>query len=142
MKAAPHVAVHTPSEHTWPAAHARPHAPQFARSVPVFVSHPSTDVALQSAWPSWHRATSQLPATHVAVAFATAQLRPHAPQFASALVVSVSHPLSARPSQSPRPASQRSTAHAPAEQPLVACDSAHTVPQPPQLSGSVAVLAQ
>ncbi len=42
------VAVHTPAEHTWPAEHDTPHAPQLLRSVRVLTSQPSAAMPSQS----------------------------------------------------------------------------------------------
>jgi hypothetical protein len=57
--------------------------------------------------------------------------------------VLASQPLLATPSQSPAPALQRTTAHAPAAHaPADTPGSAHTVPHPPQLLGLLAVFAQ
>jgi len=45
----------------------------------------------------------QRPALHDAAAFGNAHAAPHAPQCSSDVVVSVSHPFAAMPSQSARP---------------------------------------
>ena len=59
------------------------------------------------------------------------------------LRVSVSQPSLAVPLQSPAPALQRTTVHAPDAQPLAATPaSAHTVSHPPQFVGSIAAFAQ
>ena len=47
VRPVPHEAVHAPPEHTCPAAQARPHAPQFARSVARSRHAPE-----QSVWPA------------------------------------------------------------------------------------------
>ena len=120
-----------------------PHAPQLALSVRVSTSHPLAGLRSQSAKPAAQVATAHAPTVQVAVALGSAQVRPHAPQLASVVPRSVSQPLDAAPSQSPKPAAQRAAVHAPAAQPCAStCASAQTVPHAPQFVGSMAVLAQ
>ena len=64
---------------------------------------------------------------------------PQRPQCATLAVRSASQPLEARPSQSPHPASQVATAHAPAAHAPVAWLGAHARPQPPQCAALVRV---
>jgi hypothetical protein len=137
------LAPQVPPEQTWPAAQAVPQAPQLALSVRVLTSQPSAGLALQSAKPVAHATSEQPPAAQAAEALGRAQARPHAPQLVRVVWVLVSQPLEAEPSQSPKPAAQRTTVHAPAEQPWAeVLARAQTVPQAPQLAGSRAVLAQ
>ena len=98
---APQVAPHTPAEHTCPAPHAVPHAPQWPRSVVVFTSQPSDGSALQSAEPVAHAITTQAPTAHALVACGSAHARPQPPQCVPLVSVLVSQPLLATPSQSP-----------------------------------------
>ena len=120
-----------------------PHAPQLALSVRVSTSQPLAGSRSQSAKPAAHAATPQLPPAHVALAWGSAHARPHAPQLASLVCRLVSQPSLAVPLQSPAPALQRTTVHAPAAQPLAATPaSAQTVSHPPQFVGSIAALAQ
>lgn len=82
-------------------------------------------------------------AAQVAVACGRTHARPHAPQLLNVLVVFVSQPLLASPSQSPNPVAQRTTVHAPPAQPaLVVLASAQRWPHIPQFAGSMAVFAQ
>jgi len=67
------VAVHTPSEQPWPAAHAFPHAPQLALEELVSTHLPEQLVRLPEQLAVWHA-----PATHATPA---AHVFPHAPQF-------------------------------------------------------------
>ena len=130
---------HTPAEHTCPAPHACPQAPQFAPSALVFTSQPSAAEPLQFAKPALHAAMAQVLDAQRADAFASTHGVPHDPQCVVALVRSVSQPFDAVPSQSPKPDAQVTTVHARPEQPFTeACASAQTVPQPPQLRGSMA----
>jgi hypothetical protein len=109
----------------------------------VSTSQPLVGLRSQSAKPVAHAATAQEPPAQVALACGSAQARPHDPQFASLVWRLISQPSAAVALQSPAPALQRTTAHAPAAQPLAATPgSAHAVAHPPQWSGSLAVLAQ
>ena len=137
------VVPHTPAEHTWPAPQLTPQAPQLALSVRVFTSQPSAATPSQSAKPAAHAVSPHDPPPHAALALGSAHARPHAPQLPLLVCRFVSQPLLATPSQSPVPLLQRTTVHAPAAQPLAAVEgSAHDVAHAPQLSGSMAVLAQ
>jgi hypothetical protein len=142
---APQVAPQAPAEQTWPAAHAAPHDPQLALSVRVLVSQPSAATPLQSAKPAAQApaGTTHAPATHAwVVTLGSAQAAPQAPQLVAAVWVSASQPSAATPLQSPKPAAQRTMLHTPAVQPaVVVLGGAQTVPQAPQLAGSMEVLA-
>ncbi len=71
--------------------------------------------------------------THEAAALANEHDTPHVPQFDTLVVVSVSQPFAAMPSQSPRPAAQLVTMHIPPEQPGVPPAVMHTFPHEAQL---------
>ena len=137
------VAPQTPPEHTWPAAQALPQAPQLALSLRMSTSQPLAGLRSQSRKPVAQAATAHTPTAHRAVALGSAHTRPQAPQLAALVWVSVSQPLPAALSQSPKPTAQRTTVQALAAQPLAATLArAQAVPQALQLAGSMAVLAQ
>src|SRR5262245_64641573 len=81
-----------------------------------------------------------MPAVQLTITWAgCGQALPHTPQWASAPVTSVSHPLLSCLSQLPNPASHEITTHALFMQPATACGTfPQTEPQVPQLSGSMA----
>jgi hypothetical protein len=95
------LAPHTPPLHTCPAPHAVPHAPQLALSVAVFTSQPSLATRSQSAKPAAQLVTPHAPAAQAVTAWGSTHARPHPPQCDALVVVSVSQPLAAAPSQSP-----------------------------------------
>ncbi len=95
------VVVHAPPEHTVPAAHVWPHAPQLALSDCKLASQPSAAEWLQSAKPVLQEAMPQAPAVQLEEALARAHARPQAPQSARVVLRLVSQPLPAMPSQSP-----------------------------------------
>jgi hypothetical protein len=141
---APHVVPHEPEEQTWPPPHAALHAPQLPLSACVFTSHPFAGLPSQSAKPAAHAPITQPPVAQVAAAFAKLHLSPQPPQLpTSVLLVAVSQPFVATPSQSPNPA-----AHAPTTQLLAEHAStavfgrAHEVAQLPQWLTSVVSSAQ
>jgi hypothetical protein len=110
-----------------------PQPPQRALSVRVFTSQPLLASPSQSAKPAAHAPMAHAPDAHMALALGSAHVRPQAPQLVALAVRSVSQPLAAAPSQSPKPPVQRTMAQAPAAQPLAATlGSAQTVSQPPQ----------
>jgi hypothetical protein len=112
-------------------------------SVRVSTSQPLAGSRSQSAKPAAHAATPQVPPAQVALALGSTHARPHAPQLASLVWRLVSQPSLAVPLQSPAPALQRTTVHAPEAHPLAATPaSAQPVAHPPQFVGSLAVLAQ
>jgi hypothetical protein len=112
-------------------------------SVAVCTSQPLTGSWSQSAKPAAQDATAQLPPVQVALAWGSTQARPQAPQWSSLVRRLVSQPSLAVPLQSPAPSLQRTTVHSLAAQPPAATPgSEHTVSQPPQCAGSMAVLAQ
>jgi len=133
---------HWPAEHRVVALgnlHPLPQPPQWATSLRVSTSHPSSGDSLQLAYDGAHDATAQRPSSQTGVACAGAHTRPHAPQLEIDRLVSTSQPLSSRPSQSAEPASQRPMRHTPAEHCAVAWSRSHTLPQAPQLDGLLAV---
>jgi hypothetical protein len=137
------VVPHAPPEQTWPAAHVAVHDPQWALSERASTSQPSAGLALQSRKPVAHIVMAHAPVAQNAAAWGSAQVRPQTPQLAVVALRSVSQPLAATPSQSPKPAAQRTTVHAPAAQPFAATwASAQSWPQLPQFAGSIATLAQ
>jgi hypothetical protein len=122
-----------------------PHAPQFASSVLVLVSHPSRlkfSLALQSAYPESH-AIVHCPAEQVGVPLALLQAPPHVPQLAVSACKLISQPLPKLPSQLAKPALQVYS-QAPSEHPVavmfVGASAAQLVPQFPQLARSVLTL--
>jgi hypothetical protein len=125
----------------WDVAFARaqvsPQALQFWL-VPSIVPHPHAASPGQVVYPAGHErlhapcAQGQVPPHAL----------PHAPQFMGSSWRFASHPSAACPSQSVHPASQYSTAHAPAKHQAVAWGSAHTFPHAPQLFSSFAVSTQ
>jgi hypothetical protein len=84
-------------------AHARPHAPQFVALPSRLTSHPLVALLSQSAKPALHE-IAQAPIAQRGVPLAELQVRPHAPQAVAVALRSVSQPLPALPSQSPKPA--------------------------------------
>ena len=81
--------VQLPAVQSWPAAHARPHAPQLVRLAAVLTSHPLAAAPSQLAKPGLHAATVQAPAAHPATASGSEHTRPHAPQLAGSSAVLV-----------------------------------------------------
>jgi hypothetical protein len=117
-----------------------PHAPQF-ESVRIDVSQPSVVIMLQSSKPAAQVVTRHMPLEQSPVPLEGAHTVPHDPQ--SVLVVSaVSHPLIARPSQSPQLRSHETTSHMPVSHDDVALGSEHTVAQAPQWSVVVSGCSQ
>jgi hypothetical protein len=103
------VAPHAPPEHTIPAGHARPHAPQLVRSVIRGASQPLTGTASQLPKAALH-VTAQAPLSQRGAPLTVAgHARPQAPQWGTAVRRSVSQPLAGALSQSPRSAAQRAT---------------------------------
>ena len=94
-----HVAVQVPLEQTSPSAHARLHAPQWARLERRFISQPLAVLPSQLPNPVVQAANWQPDAAHVAVAPANRHASPQPPQLDTVLRA-VSHPLEPIPSQS------------------------------------------
>jgi hypothetical protein len=96
-------AMHVPLLQLAPAAHARPHIPQLVALVLRLVSQPLAALPSQSPKPAL-QLSPHAPAAHVAVALApAAHILPHIPQFAALVRRSISQPLTALPSQLPKP---------------------------------------
>lgn len=118
-----------------PPLHVDPQAPQFV-AVARLVSQPLAASMSQSRQPASHVVTTQLPVAQLSLAWASAQVTPHAPQ---SFEVSrrVSHPSAAMPLQSPKPASHAPTPQRPAVHDAVPCGTlGHASPHAAQ---SVAV---
>ncbi len=136
-------AVHTSTLPMGGVGHDIAHDPQCVVSpLTVFTSQPSTALPLQFAKPVVHAPRVQRLETQLAPACANWQVLPHAPQFVALLVVFVSQPLAALPSQSAKPLLHAASTHAPARQPATPFGNEHTCPQAdmpavePQLFGS------
>jgi len=129
-----HVAV------AWARVHATPHEPQFV-SVFVAVSHPSAEVALQSANRALQLPMAHVPVAQLGVAFGRVQATPHAPQSVSVLVA-VSQPSDAVESQSPQPESQLAMLHVPPVHAGRPCAAVQARMHEPQNRGLVAVSVQ
>ena len=65
-----HISVQTPAAHTSPGAHARPQAPQFARSLKRAASQPLPATLSQFAKPAAQAPSAQVSRKHCADAFA------------------------------------------------------------------------
>jgi hypothetical protein len=85
-----------------------------------------------------HDATVQLPDVQAGVPFATAHALPQLPQLV-VVVMLVSQPFVALPSQLPQPATQVGTQRL-LVQVVVPCALLHTVPQVPQFEALLAVV--
>jgi hypothetical protein len=119
--------------------HPRPQAPQWVALDWVSVSQPLLSWPSQSPRPIAQAPTPHTPARHTGVPPEVMHALPHAPQWASLVRVSVSQPLPAVLSQSPKPVVQLATRHAPPAQAAVALARAHIAPQRPQCATLVAV---
>jgi hypothetical protein len=106
------------------------HAPQWLMSpATVLTSQPLASTPSQLAKPAPQAPRVQRPATQLAAALANWQLLPHTPQLVTLVEVLTSQPLTALPSQLPKPELQAARVHAPAAQPATALVRVHTVPQ-------------
>jgi hypothetical protein len=119
--------------------HALPQKPQLCASEAMFTSQPFAAAPSQSPKPAKqpyvHAPIAQTPAAFGGEVHALSQ----APQWMGEACVFTSQPFAACPSQFPKPASQNSTTHVPAEHPGVPFGVAHTTPQPPQFWTSALV---
>jgi len=123
----------------WDNEHALRHAPQFETSLRRSASQPLTGFPSQSWKPIRHEVT-QLPSVHPGNAFGRAAHRvPHAPQFETDVLVSVSHPFDGLVSQSAYPSAHRAIEQRPAEHMADALGGMQATRQPPQWATSVAV---
>lgn len=102
----------TPVEQVRPAGQTTPHAPQFS-AVLRLTSQPFAGLPSQSPVRNGHASTHRDMRHCAPIPGASRHAAPHAPQFAGLALSSVSQPLAASPSQSPKPASQTSP-HRPA----------------------------
>lgn len=123
---------HAPPAHDAPVTHAIPQPPQCAELVSVLASQPFIALPSQFAKPVLHAPSVHVLAAQLAAALGREHAAPHAPQCASVFVVLVSQPLTALPSQLPKP-----MLHAPSVQLPVVHDAAalgreHTIPHAPQ----------
>lgn len=109
-----------------------PQAPQLATLVCRLVSHPVAYCWSQFAQLASQDTTTQEVALHPATPFRTVHALPHPPQWATLLVVAVSHPSEARPLQLPKPA-LHAIVHWPSAHDGTPLASLQASPQPPQL---------
>ena len=129
----------TPATQESPAPQGLPQRPQCAAAPRRSTSQPFAGSPSQSPKPSSQRAMPQRPAAHTPVARAGAQARPQAPQWAAAVLRSTSQPVVALPSQSPRPAGQRSPQRPAVQVATPFGPDAQANPQAPQCATSEAV---
>lgn len=113
-------------------AQAALHAPQCVSEVSA-TSQPLFTSPSQSPKPAAHATRAQLPDEQVVVAFACAQVVLHPPQFWLVLVA-VSQPFRALPSQSLKPVLHAVIAQVPVAHDTLALGRLHAVPQAPQLA--------
>jgi hypothetical protein len=124
-------------EHVCVVLQGRPQAPQLPLSVRRFRQTPE-----QLVCPLGHVAL-HVPLRHAAEPpVGAVHTRPQAPQWATVLRRSVSHPLAALPSQLPKPVLHAPRVHVPLVQVALALAKLHTRPQAPQLFTSEAVARQ
>jgi hypothetical protein len=117
-----------------------PQPPQLFTSEARTASQPFDSIPSQLAYPALHTMPHEEP-LHVAVPCCALQVVPHAPQLLGEVLVSVSQPFAAMPSQSANGAMQLLTAHVPFEHDTTACGRLHAVLHAPQWLGSVLRLA-
>jgi len=126
----------------WLLLHFMAQAPQLLGSVSNRVSQPLTPLPSQLPKPEL-QVGLQIPALQeVAEAFWLLHELLQAPQLAVLVLVSVSQPLPALPSQLPRPGLQAATPHSPPSHLAVPFGVEQVVPQAPQFWGSSARLSQ
>ncbi len=128
--------------HTCPAAHARPHIPQFAASLRTSRSHPVAVLPSQSPNPAVH-ANVHIAAAHPAVVFGApvpGHTRPHTPQLRTSVASVASHPLASIVSQFANPVLHDASEHVPAAHVPTPFAGAHARPHAPQCITLVAGL--
>jgi hypothetical protein len=119
--------------------HARPQPPQCEVLVRVSVSQPLTASRSQSAKPAT-QVKAQAPREHAATPLGGAgHDAPQRPQCVTEARTSVSQPLVALPSQSPKPSTHAATAQEPISQTAVALGGSQRRPQAPQWEALVRV---
>lgn len=111
--------------------------PQAVTVVFRFVSQPVLTLPSQLAHPALQLPMVQEPPLQSWLAFGRLQALPQAPQWLGFVLLFVSQPLSAFPSQL-RNGALQTMPHLPALQPAVPLVELHCLPQLPQLPGSVA----
>jgi len=131
--------VHTPNEQTSPEAHCRPQAPQLLRSLCSAASQPLLALVSQLAKFSAHAPSAQVPLAQLAAALAKKQGRPQPPQCVVLVVVLVSQPFTASPSQLPKPVLQVPSRHTPPAHDTAPLVRVQAWPQPPQFARLVEV---
>jgi len=139
QEAMPHVppeqdAVPLGAVQTWP------QEPQLLTSVFRFLSQPLATLPSQLSQPALQEAMPQVEPEQDEVALAAKQALPQAPQLVTLVVVSISQPLAALPSQLAQPALQDPIPHTAPEQAGVALAAVQTMPHAPQLPASVSRL--
>ena len=122
-------------------AQATLHDPQVLGEASRLASQPLEAMPSQLPQPALQLATSHAPPEHAAVALASLQAAPHAPQLAVDVVTLTSHPLAATPSQFAYPVLQTKPQTPEAHTAEELATVGQTVPHIPQLRGSVAKTA-
>ena len=125
-----------PPEHEVPAGQTLPQAPQFELLVPRVVSHPLDALPSQLPKPGSQDPSPQAPPAQTGVPWTSdGQAMPQAPQLARLVPRLVSQPLTALPSQLPKPAAQAPRPHTPPTHVALAlAGRGHALPHTPQLS--------
>jgi hypothetical protein len=135
----PQTLTHVPFWHCVPVGQTLPQAPQLLESVFVFVSQPVAARLSQLAKGAV-QTKPQAPPLQVVVAFArVGQTLPQAPQLLTSVLVFVSQPFVAFPSQSAKGAMQTKPQVPPLQVVVAFARVGQTVPQAPQLVTSVFV---
>ena len=134
-----HIRVHTPAEQTSPEAHWRLHAPQLLRSLCSEASQPLVALLSQFAKFVAQAPRAQEPVLQVAAALAKKHGRPQPPQCVVLVLVFVSQPFTASPSQLPKPAPHAPRMHTPLVQLTAALGRLHPAPHAPQFERLVFV---
>jgi hypothetical protein len=125
-----------PVGQTWP------QLPQLFLSSDVLISQPLAALPSQLAIGALHVGCEHVPLTHVSVPPVMLQTCPHEPQLLTSVLMLVSQPLLATPSQSRNPVRHAVTAQLLEMHPSTAWLPAQTFPQLWQLEGSVLVFTQ
>jgi hypothetical protein len=120
--------------------HPAPQDPQCCVLVFRFVSHPLAATPSQSPNPALHIAIVQPPFEHAAVAFASMQIVPHAPQLFAFVLTFVSQPSPAMRLQSAKGGAHASILQLPITHFVDEFGSEQALSHAPQFSGSVCVL--